>query len=123
MKGTSPVPALAKNVFAVHGLNAAGKAVLVRPRIQRGERTRRLRMRGPFLNGGNQCRTQSGIADPYAFKVVSALPRDMAAVIFPSAQIVIKRARLICRYVFHHFHTQRGESETLTSGTSELVFS
>ena len=41
---------LAKNVFAVHGVNEAGKAELVRPAMPRDKLHARVRHQGAFLS-------------------------------------------------------------------------
>lgn len=46
---------LAKNIFAIHGVNAAGKPVLVRPRVRRDQLLALLAKLPPCIIGMEAC--------------------------------------------------------------------
>jgi len=53
---------LAKNVFAVHGVDATGKAVLVRPPVQRDALLAHAADLGRASGGGQECAHGQGDA-------------------------------------------------------------
>jgi transposase len=85
---------LAKNVFAVHGVDATGRAVLVRPSVTRAKLPELVASLPPWLIGMEAC---SGSAAPQHGAVAAVARICVSVFSFSRAGSLLRRRRQLSR--------------------------